>query len=301
MASIKDVAFALNGEAQQQSARREGKNSAGIVKYGKKLPEIDPDKWYMFKLVDNSKKGGQYLPSVDDVIHPETNKMERMRLLAGVNTIWQKDQKDIDINYIKKNQREIKFARGVKLLRVRGIDETLVRFLQLTNANIGNSNRVAGARFEIYEYDSAAAEKEAFEKEEFELEMAIAAKMEKEDDMKKHAAFLGISMINPQTGEPKTADGIRREYVLAAKRNPHYFKQTLKTEQVEIAWLVKRAVGEGLIDIGREPGKLHWANGGGIIGAYPQTENPQQHLVNLAMTNTKDGREFKEQLKKIVT
>ena len=144
------------------------------------------------------------------------------------------------------------------------------------------------------------AEKEAFEKESFEIEMILAAKEAKFEEMKKHAAFLGIRMVT-ELGEPKTEDGIRREYVIAAKRNPLYFKQTLGSPEIEVSWLVKKAIGESLIDIGREPGKVFWTNGGGFVGVYPLTESPERYLTNLALTNSEDGKRFKEQLQKIST
>ena len=67
--------------------------------------------------------------------------------------------------------------------------------------------------------------------------------------MKKHAAFLGIRLIN-DLGEPKTEDGIRREYARYAKANPSYFKETVKSEQIEISWLVRKAIADSLIEIG---------------------------------------------------
>lgn len=301
MANLQDIAYALNGEAVQQGAKRSGKDISGLVKFDAKNPPTEDKEWVIFKLVTNSNKGGVYLSSVDDVVNPKTGKVERIRLLNGIDTIWQKDQKDIPKEYIDRNLREISFPRGVKIRRVNKIDHTLIEFLRISNANVGNIKRVGNSRFEIYEYDSGLAEKEAFVREEFELEMALTAKGAKLESMKKHASFLGIRLVT-DLGDPKTEDGIRREYVIYAKRNPDYFKKTLENkEQLEIAWLVKKGIAETLIDIGSEAGKVTWAKNGGLIGVYPKTENAQEYLINLAMTNTEEGRNFKEQLKKIVT
>lgn len=300
MADLKSINFAMNGEAVGAAAKRVGKDISGLVPFDIKNPPKEDKEWIIFKLVTTSNKGGCYLSSIDDVIHPVTGGVERIRLLSGVNTIWQSEQKDIPKEYIERNLREIAFPRGTKIRRVHKRDKTMIEFLRMTNANIGNINRIAGARFEIYEYDSAMAEREAFEREDFEIEMILLAKNAKPEDMRKHAAFLGIRMIT-DLGEKKTDDGVRKEYVIAAKRNPHYFKQTINTPQIEISWLVKKAIGESLIEIGREPGKIYWANGGGMIGAYPQTENPNDYLTNLAMTNSPEGVRFKEQLQKVAT
>ena len=305
MATLQAIQYSMNGEPLKKS--RLGKDFSGLVLYpvdektGEVIYPKDKD-WHVFKLVDSNKKGGVRLPQIDDVMNPKTKRVERIRLLSGVDTIWMKEQKDLPKDYEKSNWIELRFFRNQKMLRVSKNNPVVLEYLRTTNNNIGNPYRIVekGSRHQFFEYDSSMAEKEAFEIEEFELEMALAAKGAKEADMKKHAAFLGIRLIS-DIGEPKSADGIRREYVMYSKRNPEYFKKTLKTEELEISWLVRKAISEALIDVGREPGKVFWANGGGVIGAMSQTENAQSYLTNLALTNTEEGRAFKEQLKKIAT
>lgn len=303
MASIKDVSYSMNGEPLQKS--KLGKTMAGLVTYPvdpktKKVIYPESKSWHIFKLVDSNKQGGVRLSNVDDVMNPVTNRVERIRLLSGVDSIWLKDQKDLPKDYEKSNWVELRFFRNQKMMRVAGTNQTALEFLRNTNSNVGNPNRVKGSRHEFFEYDSAIAEKEQFEREEFELEMALIAKGSKLDVMKKHSAFLGIRLIN-DLGEPKSEDGIRREYGMYAKRNPQYFKQTLNTEEIEVSWQVRKAITESLIEIGREPGKIFWSNGGGMICVYPQTENAQSYLTRLAMTNSPDGTRFKEQLKQVST
>ncbi len=130
--------------------------------------------------------------------------------------------------------------------------------------------------------------------------MQIIAKGMSPVEMRKHAAFLGIRLIN-DIGEVRSDDGIRKEYVRYAKTRPDYFKQTMNTEEIEISWQVRRCISESLIDIGREPGKIFWSNGGGMICVYPQGENAQTYLTNLALTNSREGTLFKEQLKQVAT
>lgn len=302
MATLQAVQYSMNGEPLQKS--KLGKDLSGLVTYpvNKDGSVIYPKskKWHIFKLVDSNKKGGVRLSNVDDVKNPKTGKVERVRLLSGVESIWQKDQKDLPKDYEKQNWVELRFFRNQKMLRISEDNHTALEFLRVTNSNIGNPYRVKGSRHEFYEYDSAIAETEAFERENFELEMAIIAKQMPVQEMRKHAAFLGVRMIN-DNGEPKTDDGVRREYVMAAKRNPEYFDKTKGTPEIEIAWLVRKAISETFIEVGREPGKIFWSNGGGMIGVYPQSENPQEYLTRLAMTNSEDGIRFKEQLQKLGT
>lgn len=299
MATLKDVNFSLHGEQSKQE-KRETKIT-GIVNYNHKNPlEVPEKEWYLFKLVDNTKQGGVYIPNIDDVFNPKTGQVERIRLLAGVPSIWVKDQKDLTPEYIRQNGISLVFHRGQKMMRIAHHNKTALDFCRLCNSNIGNPNRVKGSRFEFYEYDFAAAEQEAYERESYELEIALLAKAEKVDVMRKHAAFLGIRLIN-DIGEKKSDDGVRREYVMYAKRNPAYFKQTMNTPQIEVSWLVRKAISDSLIEIGREPGKIYWANNGGMIAEISQSENPQDYLTRLAGTNSEEGIRFKDQLKQVVT
>jgi hypothetical protein len=310
MADLKTVAYSLNGEAIGSSNRHNKPQDkvSGIVKYPAekqkdgsiKITYPSGKDWYLFKLVDNNKKGGVYIPNVDDVTNPSTGKVERARLLSGVDSIWAKDQKELTMPYVQQNGRSIEFPRGHKILRIAAHDITMLEYARVCNSNIWNPNRTKSSRFEFFEYDFAMAEQEAFERESFELEMALEAKMEKVELMKKHSAFLGIRLIN-DIGEKKSDDGIRREYVMYAKRNPQYFKDTKGSKNVEVSWLVRKGISESLIEIGREPGMIYWANGGGMIAAIPQSANPQDYLTELALTNSEEGLRFKENLEKIVT
>ncbi len=299
--SIKDVMYSMNGKPLQK--QKLGKDFAGLVLYKKdekgKIIYPEGKEWYLFKLVDSNKKGGVRLSNVDDVKNPVTGKVERIRLLSGVDSLWLKDQKDVTKDYVQANWVELRFFRNQKMMRVSNNNPTVLEYLRISNSNIGNPDRVRGSRHEYFEYDSAIAESEAYELENFELEMALEAKAMKPDMMHKHAAFFGIALTNTQ-GEQKSDDGVRRDYVMYAKRNPAYFKQTMTDKTVEISWMVRKAISEGFVDVGREIGKVFWSKGGGMIGVYPQTQNAQDYLTDLANTNTEDGIRFKEQLKQFV-
>lgn len=302
MASIKDVMYSLNGEALVK--QKLGKDFSGLVLYkkgedGKVIYPTDKD-WYVFKLVDSNKKGGVRLSNIDDVKNPATGRVERVRLLSGIDSIWMKDQKEVTKEYAQINWVELRFFRNQKMLRVSKDNPTVLEFLRISNGNIGNPDRVRGSRQEFFEYDTALAEQEAYAKEEFELETALEAKAIAFDKMEKHAAFLGISLTNSDGGK-KTDSGLRKDYVMYAKRNPAYFKQTLgQTDVLETAWMIKRGINEGIIDIGREMGKIFWAKNGGMIGQYPQIQNAEEYMRELAQLPTEAGQLFKKQLQQYI-
>ena len=294
-ASLSHVNFALNGEQGSREGLSIGEQNIVTELQQSQNPGV---KYHIFKLVNNTRQGGVHVPGIDDVINPKTGKVERIRLLAGIDTIWVKEQKDITPDYIKMNQRSLQFMRGSKILRIPEYDHTALEFARITRHNIGTLSNKTGSNFEFFEYDPAKEQEEALRREELEIEMAILAKQMPVDKMKKHAAFLGLRLID-DLGIPKSDDGIRREYIIYAKRQPVYFQKTVDSKEVEIAWMVKRAILDSKIEIGREPGKIYWANGGGLIGVFSRQDNPEKYLVNLALTNSEEGAAFKDQLQKI--
>lgn len=293
MAKLSDVQFSLNGEQKNTEAL-----SLGEQEIVTELRQDRGVKYHIFKLVANTRKGGVHVPGIDDVINPATGKMERIRLLSGVDTIWVKEQKDITPEYIRNNMRSLSFVRGTKILRIPEWDTTALEFARITRHNVGSSSNKTGSHFEFYEYDPAREQEEMFKREAMELEMAILAKEMPAEKMRKHAAFLGIRLID-DLGLPKTDDGLRREYMVYAKRNPDYFQKTKDSKEIDIMWMIKRGILDSKIEIGREPGKIYWSNGGGLIGVMSKQDTPEKYLLNLALTNTQEGEAFRDQLKKI--
>jgi len=300
MAKLSDVQFSLQGEnpAVPQHRQKHEVERPLIVDEIKSTQQ-QGTQYHIFKLVNNTRKGGVHVPGIDDVINPATGKMERVRLLTGVDTIWLKEQKDITPEYARNNQRSLSFVRGTKILRIPDYDHTALEFARLTRHNIGSPSNRTGSHFEFYEYNPAREQEEMLRREEMEIEMAIIAKGMDATKMRKHAAFLGLRLID-ELGMPKTDDGIRREYIVYAKRYPEYFQKTVESKEVELSWSIKRAILDGKIEVGREPGRVYWANGGGLIGSYStKSESAEKYLLNLATTNSEEGRIFKERLQQI--
>lgn len=295
MATLKNYNFSINGEQPELAQKPIDVEQHIVDKYRKENDPATTTEYHLFKLVGNTRKGSVYIPNIDDAYNPETKQVERMRLLSGVPSVWMKDQEKLDPVYIRNNGRSLIFPRGTRMLRIPSYDTTALFFARNCSHNIGNPNRKTGSRFEFYEYDPAAIEKEQLERESLAIDMAIEARQAKSEDMRKHALFLGISLTN-SVGLPKTDEGIRVEYQRYANRNPEYFKQTLGSKEVNISYLVKMAISDSKIEIGREPGKIYWANGGGLITAIAPKEDPVKALVNLALSNTDEGKAFKDQL-----
>lgn len=299
MARLKHVQLAMTGEIGKSEAEI---HQDEIIEHAiNDAPGHKETKYHIFKLVDSNKKGGTYIPNIDDIINPETGLEERARLLVGVSSIWIKDQKHLDQDYIRQNAKSLVFPRGQKILRIPDWDTTSLQFARLCRHNIGSPNRKSGSKFEFFEYDPAKQAKEALERESLEIDMAIIARELDEISLKKYVSFLKITM-HDEIGELKTIDLLRKELMLYAKRNPRQFQDLVnnKSKEIEINYLVKKAILSAKIDIGSQPGRAFWADGGGLIGVIPSKRQPIDYLTELALTNTEEGRQFQNQLKEVI-
>lgn len=292
--SLSDINFAFNGEQESSSTVQDD-----IVRIAQAdAPETEND-YVIFKLVNSNKKGGTYLPNVDDVINPETGREERIRLLTGVSSIWLKDQKDLTIDYIRQNGKSISFPRGQKCLRIPKRDKTSLEFANICRWNIKNGKM--GSSFDFFEYDPAKQAEEAMVLEELELEMAMKVKDMEDSMVKMYALFVGLK-LNDEVGELKPPKLLKKDLMMYAKRNAPYFQKLIgdRSREVQVNFLVKKAINGAFIDIGSTAGKAFWSNGGGLIGIIPQTRKAPEFLTELALTNNEEGRQFLKQLQTVV-
>lgn len=254
-------------------------------------------KFILFKLVNTSRKGRLNVDGIDDVINPKTGKMERIRLLAGVDTIWQKEQKDVTDEYVKQNRRSLQFEG--KFCRIPEWDHTALEFAKTCRSFIESPGyKARGSKHAFFEWNPArmAEARAAKQKKRLDaMQKALAAPVEQ---MRKHAFYLGVHAVD-EVGIQKTDEGIRNDYFGKAEVDPVRFLESFEQPIVNISYLVKKAITEGKIDLGRTPGSAYWASNGGHIGQYPQTQTPADYLIGLAMGHTKEGKLFLETLQSI--
>jgi hypothetical protein len=298
-ASIKHVQQAMDGP-EDVWAKDQYEYSAPVQASDFNLEYADKDKpnkrFVIFKLVNNRKKGRVHLAGEADLYNPASGKIERARLLLGVPSIWKNEQKDIPEQYVRENRRSITFEN--RIARIDVMDHQALEYVRRHNDFTENPHRRAGGKYDYFEWNPQRQEAEAYDREVFEMEMVQIAMNLPFDKVKKHALFLGVR-FNDELGEPKTEKGIRRDYQIMAKRNPQRFKDTLDTREVEVHYLVRRALLNTQIDVnGRERGAAYWSDGGGRICKIPSGEinNALKYLTDLALTNSDEGRAFLEQL-----
>src|SRR6478609_4507891 len=273
---IGDVQNSMSGGHNKEKATDFEHDLSAIAVAGSVAPTSD---YVIYKLVQTNRNGAVNIDGCDDVVNPKTGRLERIWLIAGAPSIWSSDPAMIELlkdkSYVGQNRRSLRFES--KILRIPTWDTLAIEFANACRHNIGNKLRKTGSKMEFFEYDPEAQSKAALDKEMLEIDMAILARDQKAEIMMKHASFLNISMID-ELGRPKTEDGIRREYMLAAKRNPKMFKETVGTQQVEVSWMVKKAILDSKIDLGKHNNTAYFSNGGAIC-TIPTNRKPLEYLT----------------------
>ena len=248
----------------------------------------------IFKLANSKKNGRVWLDNVSDVWDEETEKIRRARILVGVDSIWMDEQKDVDKDYAAKHRPLIRFEDRV--MAVPNYDVNLIKFMRLRDGFIENANRRTGSKVEYYEWNPIRQEQEALEKEMLEIEVMQLAMEQPFEKLKKHAAFLGNVSFIDELGEARTEKGIRALYVREAKRNPKRFKDTIESKEVEISYLIKKAIIDAKIEFSGK--NIRWASGGNIT-QLPSGREAAEFLIELAMMPNQEGKEFLERLQQV--
>lgn len=247
----------------------------------------------IFRLANSKKKGRVYIDGIADVVNPKTKKVERARLLAGVESIWMSEQKELDKDYVKQNRRSLIFEGRV--CRIPKWDTSAIEFAKLTKHYIADPSTKTGGMYGYFEWNPQRQAEEEMRKENLRIEAMMMAAQAEEGKMKKHAIYLGISEAD-EMGIPKYPKAIRSEYVKKAEANPKAFIESYDSVVVNISFLVQKALREGKIDLGKERNRAYWSNNGGLICSIPAGRNAREALVDYATQKNNDGKDFLDKL-----
>lgn len=254
---------------------------------------IAPEQEYViFRLQNSNRRGEVYIDGTTDCINPATGKKERARLLKGVAEIWMRDQKELEKDYVVRNRRSLRFIN--KVCRIPVTDTAAIELARIHPGNIDGPNKGKGAKYQFIEWNGKRQEEAQRMKSEQRIKaIQIAAGVEQEK-MRRHSIYLGIQLTD-DIGELLTPAGLRSNYILYADQHPEIFLKSVDSEEVEMGYLVKKAITDSRIDPHREPNKIYWADGG-FITAIPAGRSATQFLIDLANTKSPEGIAFKKRL-----
>lgn len=289
---LSDLQFAINGEEKLEQQELLG----GLQPHelGADEPTDRKSTHVIFKLVNSNRKGKLNLHGIDDVINPATKKMERIRCLTGVESLWLKDQKDITKEYVDANLRRFIFVNGS--IRLPEWDTQGIEYLKLTRNYVDNPNRKGFSKNEFYEWNPARQAELALQREELVFQAWEAAYELNEVETKKLCLYFGVGFAD-EMGELKVPKQLKRDLAIKAKSMPEQFLKAVGDPVVEVNWLINRAIRDAKIDLSNGK-KAYWANGG-FITSIPENKKAIDVLVEIATMPNDDGKAFMENLKRV--
>jgi len=297
MARLKAVGLAEANFSQQGEVKVQRQNDEAAQAMQESFSSNTATTFKIFKLSDTKKNGKYHMEGIDDVWNEKKGRMERIRLLRGYPSIWVEDQKGLEKSFVEQNRRSLIFDRRV--LRIADYDVEALEFLSLCNANLDNPNKKGTRKITFFQWNPQRTAELERAKRVAKVEAIKYASLASEDEMRKHCNFLGITFTD-ELGMPKSMDALRNDYELYAEAQPNKFMQSAGSKEVEIAFIVKKALIDNKIDTTTKRGSAYWSNNGGFICKIPADKKPQNYLVEFAMFPQDESKAFLEQLKKLM-
>ena len=297
MARLKAIGLAEANYSQQSQVKVQRQDDEAAQAMQESTSSNTGTTFKIFKLSDTKKNGRYHMEGIDDVWNEKKGRMERIRLLRGYPSIWVEDQKGLEKSFVEQNRRSLIFNRRV--LRIADYDVEALEFLNLCNANLDNPNKKGTRKITFFQWNPQRTAELERAKRIAKVEAIKYASLASEDEMRKHCNFLGITFTD-ELGMPKSMDALRNDYELYAEAQPNKFMQSAGSKEVEIAFIVKKALIDNKIDTTTKRGSAYWSNNGGFICKIPADKKPQNYLVEFAMFPQDEGKAFLEQLRKLM-
>ena len=249
----------------------------------------------IFRLSNDKRQGKVIIDLEEDVIDPATGKTRRMRLLRGAQTIWFDEQPPTVFpeKYVAKNILCLEFDRGDCVIPIH--EKLKIQAAELSNRNTSNKNRVGAKDIYYYEWNPAEQNEKAIKEEDAVIKAMQLAMTAPIEEMIPHAHYLNIQFAD-EMGMSFDEPALRAAYVRRAKNDSEKFLNSIHSPTVKVAYMVRNAITNGKIDLGRQQGAAYWTDGG-FISALPEGRNAVDFLIEFAGTPGDSNIAFLNQLR----
>jgi len=254
---------------------------------------IADNKPILFKLVKRrarpSLQGRHYplyapIPSTDEIYDPESDGMRTIRYATGEPSIFKDEQSE------KVKLGSIVFQNGKIVVDRR--NPNLIHFLELSNHNVDNPNRV-GERETLFQLvDEGKAAKISVDNILVETQAVNAAISMKWKDLSGYARVLGVDT-------DRSADEVKHDMIIIAKNNPQRFLDGIDDPRTKRKQTILDAIKYDIIIIkGRA---ISWKIGqsGNVIVHVPVGREPVDYLSEWTLTEKEGDSVYAEIVKKL--
>lgn len=295
-----DVLQAPQQETEPQVLVKE--NVGGKGSFTPTLPVTDVES-RIFILSNDKRRGTVSLDVEEDVIDPATDKVRRMRLLRGAQTIWFDEQPPTVFpqSYVNKNTLSLEFNKGTCIIPIN--EPMKIKAAELTMRNVANKQkygqRAKAKDIYFYEWNPKEQNEKAIKEEDDVIKAMGLAFNTPLAEMIPHAQYLNIQ-FQDEMGVPLDEPALRAAYIKVAKNRATQFLSSIHSPTVKVAHMVKKAIDTGKIDLGKQPGAAYWTDGG-FISTLPEGRDAVAYLIEFAMTHGDANTAFSNQLRELTS
>lgn len=234
-----------------------------------------------------------FLPH-EDVINDKDYGRRAIRYLEGYPTFYVDEQVERKIpDSIVNRGKSIEITDGE--VRVHKNNKLLLKYLDICNFNVSNTNRDTSKRGLIYKVDEEAIAKKEAEILDMEEEALLKVRELEDEQLIPLAKFLDIPVIDAVGQGDRDLMSIRNDLRKYARKKPDVFLAAVSNPYVNTAYLIKVALDKKVITLGKVQGQAHFTGTGKLITKIPEGRNAEEFLVDYCYTE--EGAEFLVALK----
>ena len=196
---------------------------------------------------ENSKHNMTFrMPSVDEIFDKETNRNRKIQYVLGEESIYAKEQSENPV------LQDIIFVNGVLIVQPQQIN--LINYMELSNYNESNPDRMSNKKSIFFKLDVASDTKETVEDLEVEIDALYVARSMNPQKMVGFARTLGMNV-------DRSMYEIKHDVMTFAKNNPSLFLDSVDNPRTERKQVVLDAVDYGIIDFNNHANEVNWIMG----------------------------------------
>ena len=186
------------------------------------------------------------LPSVDEIYDVENNRNRKIQYVLGEESIFAKEQSDNPV------LADIVFINGALIAKPQQVN--LLKFLELSNYNNSNPNKMPGKTAIFYKVNIEEDTKDTVENMEVEADALYIARSMEPQKLVGYARTLGINV-------DRSMYEIKHDVMSFAKENPSVFLKSIDDPRTERKQVILDAIDYGILDFQHHSNEINWVMG----------------------------------------
>tara|TARA_R110002167_G_scaffold3430_5_gene16768 strand:+ start:8027 stop:8935 length:909 start_codon:yes stop_codon:yes gene_type:complete len=186
------------------------------------------------------------LPSVDEIFDVEKNTNRKIQYVLGEESVFAKEQSDNPV------LADIIFVNGALIATAQQVN--LLKYLELSNYNDSNPNRMPGKTALFYKVNIESDTKDTVETMEVEADALYTARSMEPQKLVGYARTIGVNT-------DRSMYEIKHDVMSFARDNPSEFLKSIDDPRTERKQVILDAIDYGIIVFSHHANEINWVMG----------------------------------------